>query len=187
MRNYSKLLTAYYLLLRARRGQSLVEVLVALTVFTMGFLGIFALLTQSLALNNSATNSYVASNLAGEGIEVVKNILDGEITKGVPWSDVRASTVADGCYEVDYSSTDLSASLGDCTPQDAVDVSTRLNREDATELYGYGTGFAFPYRRVVKIETVSDNEMAVTSVVRWDSHGNTYKGTLEDHFYNWRP
>ena len=172
---------------RDRSGQSLVEVLVALSVFTMGFLGIFALLTQSLALNNHATESYVASNLAGEGIEVVKNILDTAITQGGAWSDIRATTVSDGCYEVDYASTDLGAGIGNCNPDDAVDTANQLNKEQANGLYGYGTGRVLPYRRIVKVETVSDNEMAVVSVVRWDSHGRSYKVTLEDHFYNWRP
>ncbi|MEK7182766.1 MAG: prepilin-type N-terminal cleavage/methylation domain-containing protein, partial [Patescibacteria group bacterium] len=57
-------------------GQTLVELMIAMSVMSVGLLGVFAVLSQSLGLNRVVANQYVAANLAAEGIEVVKNIAD---------------------------------------------------------------------------------------------------------------
>ena len=59
-----------------RGGQSLIEVMVAVTALTVSFLGISSLLSQSLALNRVISNEATATYLASEGIEIAKNLID---------------------------------------------------------------------------------------------------------------
>src|SRR3989344_4010636 len=71
---------------RRSKGQTLVELMIAMSVMSIGLLGILAVLSQSLGLNRVAADQYVAANLAAEGIEVVKNIADSNILKDRPWN-----------------------------------------------------------------------------------------------------
>lgn len=55
---------------------SLIEVMIGLFVFTMGMLAIFALLSSSLRVSDYNRNALIASQLAVEQIEVLRNIRD---------------------------------------------------------------------------------------------------------------
>ena len=51
-------------------GQVLIEAMVAISIVTVGLLGIFSVLSRSLSLNRTVADNYVAANLAAEGIEI---------------------------------------------------------------------------------------------------------------------
>ena len=72
---------------RLSDGQVLVELMVAISVMVIGLLGIFTLLSQSLGLNRVAADQYIAANLAAEGVEVAKNILDHNVIERNPWNE----------------------------------------------------------------------------------------------------
>ena len=87
---------------RRNRGQAIIEVLVAVSMLTVGFLGVVTLLAKSLGLNRVVTESYTATYLAVEGVELVKNLIDANSIAGAgtPWN----SGLTDGTYEADYAS-----------------------------------------------------------------------------------
>src|SRR3989344_3592233 len=71
---------------KSRAGQMMIEALVALSIILVGLLGIFALVSRSISLNAVASSQYVAANLAAEGIEVVKNVIDSNAMQAPPGS-----------------------------------------------------------------------------------------------------
>lgn len=155
-------------------GQLLVETMVAISVLLVGMLGIFAVLSQSLALNRVASNQYIAANLAAEGIEVVKNILDANAIQGNPWNE---GLETDGDFGVEYSSTALNPAW----------ATRRLRYNAATRRYSYGSGTDTNFRRMITIQNVSSDEIKVVSRVEWtDRGGAEYQIELEDRFLNWR-
>lgn len=157
------------------KGQTLVELMIAMSVMSIGFLGVFAVLSQSLGLNRVVANQYIAANLAAEGIEVVKNITDSNVAQGKPWNtDLR-----NGDFRVQYNSgaRDFSGDL----------LSEPLKFDSAKGLYGYDAGAPTKFRRTVSITYKTDNEMQVQSVVVWSDRGGiTFEIKLEDRFFNWR-
>lgn len=58
------------------RGESLLEVVIAITILTMVLSSAFGVLIQASATNGNSVNRVVALNLAREGIESVRNIRD---------------------------------------------------------------------------------------------------------------
>ncbi|MFH0890868.1 MAG: hypothetical protein V1856_02455 [Candidatus Liptonbacteria bacterium] len=165
----------FFPLLVSRKGQALVEALVAMGVLSIGFMGIFQLLSQSLALNRVVSDNYVASYLAGEGIEIIKNIIDSNIIAG--GASNWKSGLAAGSYEVQYDSVAPSGNQ-----------NRNLNYNPTTHLYGYGPGRQTGFRRVVIIESLNNREMRVRSRVTWSARGGgSSQVEAEDHFYNWRP
>ncbi len=158
-----------------RSGQLLIEMLVALGILTVGFLGVMSLLSRAIGLNRVVADNYTATYLAEEGIEIVKNILDGNVIQGKGWNE--GFGIGNGDFEVDFSSDTLVQS------QDRF-----LTLDQSANLYGYGFSSATPFKRVVRIDIDGSggNEIIVNSEVGWVSRGGNYNVNLEDHFFNWR-
>lgn len=166
--------------LNSERGQLLIEAMIAVGVTTVGLLGVFSLLSQSMGLNKVAADQYTGAYLAAEGIEVVKNIIDTNAYQGgAAWN----TGVGDGTYAVQYDTKTLSSS--------AVDVPLKF--DPVTDTYNYNVGTDTNFKRAVKITSLRfdgfgrPSELEVDSVVTWNSRGGThYSINLEDHFMNWR-
>ncbi len=164
-----------------RSGQVMVEAVVALTVLAFGISGIFVLFSNSLGLNRLSTDEYIASGLASEGIEVVKNILDSNYMlnksgTATAWNNGLANCTL-GC-SVQYDSTAV-GSL----------EATPLSFHSSTGTYDYGaSGTSTKFTRTITISGVVNNEITIISRIDWTGlKGLSYNLVLEDHVFNWRP
>lgn len=191
----------------SRRGQSLIEAMVAMTVLTVVFLGISSLLSQSLALTRVTTNQLTATYLASEGIEIVKNMIDHDQWGGSSWGNFLSDNELQP-FVVDYT-TGYDFDESGCNPatnceslvsfdslssaQQFLSYSSSTGLYGYLGLYGYNPPDATPtdFARKIWI-TPSDlgsstlQEMTVISTVSWiGNNGFTQNVTLEDHFYNW--
>lgn len=162
----------------SRQGQLIIEATVSTSIMIVGLLGIFVLLSRSLNMYHTAAQQYVATNLAAEGIEVTKNILDSNLIRGLAWNDGGFATTETKFYGIQYNS--LALELG--TPD------KYLLYDSLTGLYALDTGSQTPYKRIVTIKSLSgDDEIQVNSVVTYKTNtGANFEVNLEDHFYNWR-
>ena len=185
-------------IIHSRRGQTLVEALMALGILTMGFLGIATLLTKSFQLNRTVTNDTQATYLAAEGIELAKNLIDHDVyagfaTGGPGTDDFGACFPQSGYYyPIDYKTTDCST-LNYAAPS-APPSPTPLYLDPNTGFFTKNssgmekTDFT---RSVEIIDTTNTNgtivDVDVRSTVTWASGQMSDVVTLEDHFYNWHP
>ena len=147
----------------------------AISILTVGFLGIVTLLSRALALNRVVADNYAATYLAEEGIEVAKNIIDTNSRRG-GWN----SGIVPGDYEVDYTSTALSTRY---------ESDHTLLMDPDTRQYSYAGTIETPFSRRVTVSFVGDGsqEVKVISEVVWETRGGGIsKVKLEDFFYNWR-
>jgi len=62
--------------IHSRKGFSIIEVLVGIFIFSLGLVSVFMLLSSSLNLNELNKNRIIASNLAREQLEHIRNIRD---------------------------------------------------------------------------------------------------------------
>ena len=165
-----------------RKGYLLIESMVAITVVVVGLLGIFALLSRSLSLNRVINDRYVASYLAAEGIEIIKNLIDNNVLAGDAWN----RNLNEGNYQFDYLITALPASCGS--------VCNKFFYWDLTQkIYSLNpTGLKTNFIRAVFIKPVADQSglvqsLQVNSTVDWTTRGGAnFSINLEDHFYNYR-
>ena len=162
----------WILLWREKRGEALIEALIAITIIVVGLLGMYSLLSRSLSLTRVVTDRYVAANLASEGIEVVKNIIDTNDVELKPWNQNLSSK---GDYEVAYNSVELGPFLG-----------RNLFYNLATGLYSYDVlGTRTNFVRKIILEPINSEEIKVNSIVSWLSRGGAvFEINLEDHFFN---
>ena len=171
-----------------KKGQAMVEAMVAMSVIIIGLLGAFALSSSSIGLNRTAADRYIAVNLAGEGIELVKNIIDQNIMlvelENVAWN----RGVLPGSYEIDYNDPGLRAVEGD--------ERILFFSEKGSGYYAYDDGdldsiiyaqTKQKIKRIIKIENISLEHIKVTSTVSWnDKDGSRLSFFVEDHFYDFK-
>ena len=149
-------------------GFTLLEVLVALSVLIMGLLASVSLLTKTSSLNTVISDRLIASHLAQEGIELVRNLIDNNILAGEIWNHGLSA----GDYQIDYNDNNL---------QNFTDTPLKFDGS----LYSYDSGQPTKFKRKIHIFYENNDEMVVQSIVTWQSH--RIKGditlTVEDHFY----
>lgn len=172
---------------RARRGQSLLETMIALFILVIGFLGVFTLLVQSFLLSRTVSNSTIATYLASEGIEIAKSLVDHDMYQGIEgtglgWTACFGAIGKD--YELDYTTTVCPP------PQYASDHFLNYNPTTHHYLYSYNdlVGGSSPtlFKRLIRV-TPNGDEITVNSIVTWTTGLNAQSLNLEDHFYNWHP
>ncbi|MEK7086755.1 MAG: hypothetical protein AAB935_00665 [Patescibacteria group bacterium] len=151
-------------------GSILIESIVAINVTLVGLLGVLSLLSNSLALNRDVGEKFIATYLAAEGIEIVRNLTDANFVQGNSWN----AGINDGEHAVSYDSESLLPSS-----------ENYLSFKDG--LYGYdAAGAPTIFKRSVGIENVSAQEITVVSTVFWSTKRGVQEVKLEDHFFNWR-
>jgi type II secretory pathway pseudopilin PulG len=193
-----------FLRFSSRRGQSIVEAMVALSVLMLGLMGVLTLLSRSLFLARVASDQAKATYLASEGIEIAKSLIDHNVYSGIAAgssaeSSGWAGSLSGSCFGFSTGGSnyyDLDFRTYGC-PQPAgsdpdplylfTDPSTGVGMYyDSADL---PTGATLTnFSRVVKVSRPSDNEMDVQSTVTWSTGVLTGQSlVLEDHFYNWHP
>ncbi len=179
----------------SRGGQSLVEAMMALSVLTLGFLGMVSLLSKSLVLTRVVSDQATATYLAEEGIEIAKNLIDHDV-----WAH-HANPAVTGwgtCFfEDSLTDVELDYTTTNCSSLKVFSLGNPLLFDPVTNLYGYhfpasddpvSTGFT----REIKVSEGDYNgteyaEITVDSKVRWSTAGVNQSLDLEDHFYDWKP
>ncbi|OGZ52955.1 MAG: hypothetical protein A3B25_00275 [Candidatus Ryanbacteria bacterium RIFCSPLOWO2_01_FULL_48_26] len=166
--------------LTKRKGQSLVETIVALSVLVVGFMGLITLLSRSFAISNFVSENYVATYLAAEGIEVVRDLIEHNYRAGglIAWNE---GLIGKCPCEVEWSNTYLSPELGGT-----------LFLDIATGLYDYDSrGVSTKFTRTIYIDSsLGPDRLRITSAVKWDSSGGITgvpihsEVNLEDHFFD---
>lgn len=158
---------------RKNKGYILIEAIIAITIAVVGLLGIFSLLSRSLSLNRVVSDRFVASYLAAEGIEIVKNLIDNNILAGKPWN----VGIPNGTYEADYTDTGLIPT-----------TSRFININSDTGAYGYSELMPTRMKRAIVIKNSSDGEeITVSSRVDWVTRGGgKFDINLEEHLFHWR-
>jgi len=158
--------------------------MVAMSVLAVGLTGMMALLNQSIGLNREVANDFTGTYLAAEGIEVAKNLLQGNFIRQLRGDPVVWDEgFSDGVYEIDYATQSLPSPLSPiATPQ-------TLSYDPSTNLFSYFAGSgtqATSFTREVALTRMNADEIRVVARVAWRARGGGVAETvLEDHFYNW--
>lgn len=174
----------------SRSGYLIIESMVALSLVLVGVLGIFRLLAASFGINRDLVNQVMAVNLAVEGVEIVKNMIDANFSAGLVWN----AGLDSGIYEFDYACQSLTASI-DCARRlgslsgnrTIVPGSRTLLFDPTTGIYSYEGGESTPFERNIRIENLGGYEIKVNALVGWHQKNREIQTlNLEDHFFNWR-
>lgn len=178
-------------------GFTLIELLVSLAILSMGLAASLTLITQSLKASGYLKNQMIASYLAVEGIELVKNIRDGNLLDagGGNWlSGINNCGSVNGCYIDGLDGDAKTCNASGCPNLNYDDkdaLSLNYNR------YNYdtqnGTNKQTIFKRTIKLtDTIYENlpgkndEREVLSEVKWTDRFGPHTYTLKTHIFNYK-
>lgn len=177
-------------------GFTLVETLVAVAIFATSVTGLISITARGINDNVFVKNKLMASYLAQEGVEIVRNMRDSAILpeNNVPWNTFLTDTDdwVGNCYSntlpgsnacfIDGSSSVLVANEcidGTCPP---------LGFDESLSTYTYYSVTDSPFTRTITVRPISvgnTEEVIVNSFVEWSQGSNTYKVSYQDNLFNW--
>lgn len=191
--NYSKKISSAWF--------SIIEVLIGIFVFTLGLVAVYALISSSLRVNNYNKHAIVASNLAREQIELIKNIRDTNYEQLKVWNAINSWNLdTDKYYKIFLENSDVDISLQEKTAWDKNDITNNTDYQiclDASNAYNYcdaisGGTQKTPYYKYVYISQAKDSSdvpiedsYIITSKVIWYSYG-AHEFEIKTLLSDWR-
>ncbi|MBD3251017.1 hypothetical protein GF380_00860 [Candidatus Uhrbacteria bacterium] len=191
------------------RGQSLLELLIAMTVIIVGLTAAGTLIFSNIRLQEQSSQRVVAANLAREGIEIAKAVRDSNWLKNVDFRDGMYDTGNDYTGVPDWVQGQVTGF--DFSPDDIDDAGTAIivsNHASSVRLMvqeasGHPVRSTTFYRRLLTFEPIcSDGSIRsegtncgglipvqgvrVTSRVVWDARGTRRESVIVDELYDWR-
>jgi len=157
-------------------GFSIIEVMVAVAIISVGMFGVVSMMTQNIIVQPVNKNNLIASMLAQEGLELVRQVRDSN------W--IGSSTVVGFSSGIPATST--------------IDIggfkSSGLDFDDsAANLYIDNNGFyshsgatSTPFKRLLTVSSTSPEYINIKSTVRWSRNGKIYDYVAETLLYDWR-
>jgi len=161
-------------------GFTLLEVMVAISVMTLAVAGSFILIQQTLVAASLGQSKLIASYLAQEGFEIVRNIRDSNwleqrYDSTVSWDEGISPGESSKDYIADY--TD------DLYLRPFEDIFLRL---DDDGFYNYDSGQSTVFKRKISI-TKNDppDSIKVEVLVEWSERGRNHNFSAQEYLYNW--
>ncbi len=168
------------------------ELMTVITIIVFGLLGVSSLVIQNLQAQSVNKEYLIASMLAQEGLELVRNQRDNNWLRAADWKDGENGSGSDTdivqndqTYIIDYRGFGYVNAGPDLA--DLGSDPTRLYK-DANGYYTIvNTGNATAYYRLIHItEDASDNFIGASSTVMWENRGNTKTYQVDTILYDWR-
>lgn len=158
---------------KMNKGFTLIEVMIAIFVMAVGIVGALSLIQQTIAFAALSSSRLVASYLAQEGIEIVRNIRDGNWLEENPlWTD----GIGNGIWEGDYTMTQ------NLEPWNSPGRYLKIDNG----FYKYSpSGSQTKFKRKITIVDGTDT-LKVSVLVEWQQIGKTHQVTAQEYLYNWR-
>jgi hypothetical protein len=159
-----------------QKGFSLLGVIIALFVTSVGLVTILSLANISLKGASLAKTRLIASGLAQEGVEIVRDIRKANLEwSDWEWYSGAIATSTTQSYRVQYNNSSLMSFS-----------ETPLKLDTSTGLYQYDSGDNSPFYRKVTLTKNSYREVKVVVEVKWRLKGQWHYLTVEDRLWNWK-
>jgi prepilin-type N-terminal cleavage/methylation domain-containing protein len=175
---------------QTRHGFTLIEMLVAVLIFSLGLVSLMSIASRGIAGNSIVADEISAQYLAAEGIEVVRHIRDTNYIAIRPWlSNGLDDCIGESCligWDFNASSGDPYVFLTQCNGGSAGCDDPLFLDAGNNFFSASGGGDETPFVRTIYIEEISQDEIRVISEVVWEQGRIERNVTMEEFFTNWQ-
>lgn len=180
------------------RGFTLVEALIAVSIFTIAVLTMLVVLADGISDTNYAKRKTTAIYLSQEGLEVFRNMRDTYMVyDALGWDAFETKITSGGCTGANgcfYNDSGL-AWTGDPTQpianltltpcSSSTCTNGALSYDPSTGKYG-ASGTSSGFTRQIRATVVtSGSEARIRSTVYWVQGTRTFQMTFSDNLFNW--
>ncbi len=167
---------------KSSKGFTLLEMIFTIFILTVGIVGIYGAITRMISQSADVSDRLIASYLAQEGIEITRNLRDGnwledEAAPGtVDWDDgfnfCSMTAPQSGC-EADFNET---------TAMSAYGAAGSFLYFDANGFYSYTGADQTKFKRKIIVTDVPPTAVSVKVEVYWDDKTLS----VEERLHNWK-
>lgn len=168
-----------------QNGFSILEIITVIFIIAMGLVGVLSLIVQNIQIQYVNKNNLIASQLAQEGLELVRNKRDYNWKENYHWKDgddldSNTDIVQDKTYVIDYE--------GDIIDDiDSIDDEGAVLKIDANGFYSHGAGSVSNFRRLITIvESLDSDYLEVSCRIKWQERNNNYSYVADTELWDWR-
>lgn len=167
---------------KATKGFSLIELMVCVLIISIGLIGVLSLVMQNIQAQSINKNALIASQLAQEGIELVRNVRDSNWL--ITDNDWDEDIVSDGSYAIDYRGRDY-----------IINTSESVGEKLYINTNGYYTHDSVGNSSTIFSRLISVNKVEITSTstyldikstVQWKERGSDHNYVAEVYLYDWK-
>jgi len=174
---------------KKKMGFTVLELIAGLFILSVGIVGVSSLISRLLWYNRFVESKAIAAYLTQEGMEIVRNIRDGnwlEGKLGADWTDglfccmdvapvTECSQEQSNPCKGDYSYTTLSeCPAGECP----------VLKFD-NQFYGYNLGVSTKFTRIIEIWEIGADQVRVCATTEWAEQGKDQSIKACEYLYNW--
>ena len=152
-----------------KKGFTLIEVIFAIFILTVGASAAWVTLQKILTFSQPLSSRLIATYLLQEGLEIARNVRDKGWIEGKEWGD----GIPEGQRQADYKSVNLAQKYSD----------KPLNI-DANGFYSYSPGTPTKFKRKFIISKPTNYKIEVVVEVSWEEKGKTYTISGQLDLYN---
>lgn len=181
-------------------GFTLVETLIAVTIIIVGLVGAVSLITYAISTSSFVRGKLISSQLAQEGVEVVRNMRDNNWMAGKTATDNWHYGLDSGTYVPVLSEKpgEIPTPAGKWKLAIFSDNKSIVYFNNDDKFYGQSeseTGFvlgnwaraSFNLKRWIQLFYDSGKDrVEITSYVQWQERGRRHNFEIKDYLYNWQ-
>jgi len=166
--------------MRLIKSFTLIEVITAIFLITVGIAGVSGLISQLITSSTVSSQKLIAAYLAQEGIEIVRNIRDTNLLEGDTWDEgLNTAECQNGC-EADYTFANQT------DPFLPAFGAGRFLNIAGNRFYSYSAGIQTIFKRKITITKPQDNILETRVQISWQEKGRSHQLTAQENLYNWR-
>jgi prepilin-type N-terminal cleavage/methylation domain-containing protein len=174
------------------KGFTLVETLVAVTIFTVSLTALVAVTSRGVFDTNFSKNKITATYLAQEGIELVRNIRDSRSIQGADFISISGELCSGGDCQIEIEPLDPYGGVYDCGDAGQLDPDSGCSFLLYDELSGFYTYAVSPgvessiFSRRISLEPVAEGQgLVVRSEVFWRQGDSLRDVAYTEVLYDW--
>lgn len=165
---------------KQNHGFSVIEVVVSIFIINMALIGLVALIVQNIQAQYVNKNNLIASQLAQEGVEMVRNVRDRNWIIGNDFYQDIGNVGSQKLFAIGALGASSIVNVSDLADMNTVLHLSEGETVNATSSPGYMAEF----RRMAST-TLSGDALNVDCIVEWRERGNTRRYIASEVLYNW--